>query len=391
VIEIPGTDNPTAKALVDEAKPEVDAGHFHRAHELLRQATQAQIAAAQEERKLKEQAQRAEDAHMLGAASSTAAEGGVAMTERRYLEAADLFCRAADYIPPGHTSEHGGYLTREAEAPCQQGDELGDNDALRSCAEAYRHALVDYPRSQIPLQWAAIQSNIGVTLAALGDREGETAQLVQAVAAYHAALEEETRARSPLDWAHTQNNLGTALEELGERESGTAWLEDAVAAYHAALQERTRDRIPLQWATTQMNLGNALVALGRREAGTPRFEDAVAAYRAALEEATRQRDPFVWATTQNNLGNALAELGGREGRRGWKRRWRRIVRHFRNGRAIGFLSSGRRRRTISALRSKNSASGKAGQGSLSKRFKPFAGRWESQRAIGFRSNGRRRK
>ena len=70
-------DNPTARTLVDEAKPEIDAGHFARAHELLRQATQAQIAAAQEARKLKEQAQAAEDAQMLGAASSTAAEGDV--------------------------------------------------------------------------------------------------------------------------------------------------------------------------------------------------------------------------------------------------------------------------------------------------------------------------
>src|SRR5271166_3804911 len=65
--------------------------HFERAHELLRQATQAQIAAAQEARKLNEQAQAAEDAQMLGAAGSTAAEGDVALTERRYLEAADLF------------------------------------------------------------------------------------------------------------------------------------------------------------------------------------------------------------------------------------------------------------------------------------------------------------
>ena len=42
------SDNPTARKLVDEAKPEIDAGHFARAHELLREATQAQIAAAQE-------------------------------------------------------------------------------------------------------------------------------------------------------------------------------------------------------------------------------------------------------------------------------------------------------------------------------------------------------
>lgn len=84
-------DNPTARVLVEQAKPEIVAGHFARAHELLRQATQAQIAAAQEARKLKEQAQAAEDAQMLGAASSTAAEGDVALTERHYREAADLF------------------------------------------------------------------------------------------------------------------------------------------------------------------------------------------------------------------------------------------------------------------------------------------------------------
>ena len=85
-----------AKLLVEQAKPEIEAGRFGRAHELLRQATQAQIAAAQEARKLKEQAQAAEDAQMLGAASSTAADGDVAVTERRYLEAAELFGQAAE-------------------------------------------------------------------------------------------------------------------------------------------------------------------------------------------------------------------------------------------------------------------------------------------------------
>jgi hypothetical protein len=35
-------DNPTAKALVEQARAEIDAGHFGRAHELLRQATEAQ-------------------------------------------------------------------------------------------------------------------------------------------------------------------------------------------------------------------------------------------------------------------------------------------------------------------------------------------------------------
>ena len=41
-------ENPTARSLVTQARAEIDAGHLAHAHELLRQATQAQIAAAQE-------------------------------------------------------------------------------------------------------------------------------------------------------------------------------------------------------------------------------------------------------------------------------------------------------------------------------------------------------
>ena len=112
-------DNPTAKALVEQAKPEIEAGHFQRAHELLGQATQAQVAAAQQAYQIQEQARVAGDAQMLGAASSTSADGEVATTERRYLEAAALFGQAASYVPSGHASERGGYLLRQAYLPHQ--------------------------------------------------------------------------------------------------------------------------------------------------------------------------------------------------------------------------------------------------------------------------------
>jgi hypothetical protein len=52
-------ENPTARDLVTQAKAEINAGHLDRAHELLRQATQAQVAAAQEARSLREKAQAA--------------------------------------------------------------------------------------------------------------------------------------------------------------------------------------------------------------------------------------------------------------------------------------------------------------------------------------------
>jgi tetratricopeptide (TPR) repeat protein len=135
---------------------------------------------------------------MLGAASSTATEGGVAMTERQYKVAAELFASAADYLPAGHVSEHGGYLTQEAQALYQQGDERFDNDALRGCIEIYGSALADYPRSRVPLSWASIKMGLGSALSMLGERESGTAHLKDGVAAFREALEEYTRSRLPL-------------------------------------------------------------------------------------------------------------------------------------------------------------------------------------------------
>jgi tetratricopeptide (TPR) repeat protein len=305
-------DNPTARDLVERAKSEIAAGHFAAAHQLLLQARKAQIAAAQEAAKLAEQAQAARDAQLLGAAASAAAEGDLTMTELHYAQAADLFKQAAGLVPAGHPEETTNYSQRQADALYRQGDERGDNAALKQSIDTWRLVLQQRPRARVPLDWAAMQNNLGRVLKTLGERESGTAQLEEAVATYRAALEERTHDRVPLDWAMTQMNLGNALQVLGERESGTERLEEAVAAYRAALEEWTRAGVPLRWAVTQNNLGNALARLGERESGTARLEQAVAAFRAALEERTHDRVPLDWAMTQMNLGNALQSLGERE-------------------------------------------------------------------------------
>jgi hypothetical protein len=115
-------DNPTARGLVAQAQAAITAGDLGGAHELLREATQAQVAAAQQAHKIREQAQAAEDAQMLGAASSTATEGDVALTERHYTEAADLFDQAARFVPRDHSDAAAGYLARKADALYRQGD-----------------------------------------------------------------------------------------------------------------------------------------------------------------------------------------------------------------------------------------------------------------------------
>jgi tetratricopeptide (TPR) repeat protein len=305
--------NQSAKALVDQAKSEIESGDFEQAHKLLREATQAQIAAAQEARRIRERAQAAEDTQWLGAASSTAAEGDVALTERKFDQAAGLFGQAAGYVSSDHKKERGDYLLRQADALYREGGERGDNNALREAIEVCRSALAQYPRSEAPIPWANAETDLGNVLQTLGQRESGTARLGDAVSAYRAALEELPRERFPIAWATTQNNLGAALLALGERESGTAQLEEAVNAYRSALEELTRQRVPLEWAETQNNLGNALQALGMRETGTERLKEAVAAHQAALEERTRERVPLDWAATENDLGAAIEALGDREG------------------------------------------------------------------------------
>ena len=301
--------NPTAKALVGQAKPEIDAGHFDRAHELLRQATQAQIAAAQQARQLKVQAQAAADAQMLGAASSTAAEGDVALTERRYKEAAQLFGQAADYVPTGHASEPNGYLLRQEHALFREGDERGDNLALENAAAVCQRALEQYPRSKAPLAWSGIQLRRGSALLRLGERESGTARLEEAVAAYRAALEEWTRDRVPLAWAMTQMNLGNALQSLGERESGTARLEEAVAAHRAALEEYTRDHVPLSQAYSDHGLANGLAALAIREKSAPRMEEALTCMRAAVEIYRQSGETYWLQKATVRVTEMEAELG----------------------------------------------------------------------------------
>jgi tetratricopeptide (TPR) repeat protein len=254
-----------------------------------------------------------EQGHILDRATTGATRGEIALARLRYVEAATHFAKAASVFPHGSTYEDKRllYLTRQATVLYQQGEEFGDNGALRWAIELYKGILDLSSRERVPLRWAAIQNNLGNALRILGGRESGPASLEEAVAAYREALKELDRERVPLDWAITQTNLGSALLALAGRESGTAKLEEAVAAYRAALKEQTRERVPLDWAMTQNNLGIALRVLGEGESGTAKLEEAVAAYREALKELNRERAPFDWATTQNNLGSALLVIGER--------------------------------------------------------------------------------
>ena len=311
------SDNPVAQAHVTDALEAQACGDREQARQHLRAAREAAEAAAQEARRLARHAEAAAGKQMLQAARAAAAEAELALAGLDYEEAGRLFGEAVALVPADETDEKSALIRGQADALLRQGDEYGDNAALRQAIGAYGRALELSPRDRAPIDWARTQSNLGFALSRLGERESGTARLEDAVIAFRDALKELTRQRAPLDWAQTQNKLGYALWALGERyDSGTAFLEEAVDACREALKESTREVMPLDWAGAQNTLGNAFLALAEHESDparhAARLDDAINAYCKALEERTRERAPLDWATTQNNLGYALLALEQRE-------------------------------------------------------------------------------
>ena len=231
--------NPLARTFVEQAQAETKDGNFIRAHQLLAQAKQAQIAAAQQARELSERAQDAADRQLIQAAASSAAEGDLATTELRYLQAADLFKEAATLVPSGSVHEEMGisYLMREAAALYQQANEFGDNDALRSAIERRMRLDQLIPSERMPHEWIVNLVGLGDALTTLGARAGDTARLDEAITAYRKALTAPGSVQP--DWAVTQARLGDALTTLGARTGDTVRLEEAVVAYRAALLQQT--------------------------------------------------------------------------------------------------------------------------------------------------------
>jgi len=246
-----------------------------------------------------------------GRAALLAERARVARLQLRYPDAAGFYRKAASMVSADPSASR-GYLLDAARALYAQGNEYGDNAALKDAIAVYQGALTATRRDRQPAEWSSIQDGLGLAQQRLGERESDTAHLEEALTAYSQALEVRTRESAPSDWATTQNHLGNALLRLGERESDTTRLEGAVEAYDQALKVRTPTGAPVEWAALQNNLGYAQRLLGERETGTERLEASVAAFNQALTVRTRQWAPLEWAMTENNLGLSLERLGERE-------------------------------------------------------------------------------
>ncbi|QCG97957.1 tetratricopeptide repeat protein [Azospirillum sp. TSA2s] len=295
--------SPDDRPTLAEVRAAIEKGDYDHAERLLVGLENAQAAA-------RAKAQANADDLARRQAATRAERARLSTLRFDHRAAADHFLAAANLLPIGDTKKRCDYLTSSADALRQQGEERGDNEALRTAIVRYREAMP--LRSDQPDLWARVQNNLGNALQTLGEYEGDSSQLRQGIDARNSALLELTRDRTPLQWAGIQSNLGNALSILGEREDDRVLLGQAVEAYKNALLELTRDRTPLLWASTQNNFGVALHTLGEHINDSILLQQAMDAYKSALLEYTRERIPLEWAMTQNNLGNALSIIGERE-------------------------------------------------------------------------------
>src|SRR4029077_11778981 len=98
-------DDPHGAELGRSAKHALDSGRLPEADALLDQAKEGELAALRQARELKQKAQEAEDRHALNAAKLVAGRGNIALTQLRYLDAAQHFNQAAALVPSGHPDE----------------------------------------------------------------------------------------------------------------------------------------------------------------------------------------------------------------------------------------------------------------------------------------------
>jgi hypothetical protein len=139
-------DNPHAAELARSATEALDSGRLTEADALLDRTNEGELAALRLARELKQKAQQAEERHALNAAKLLAGQGHIALTQLRYAAAAERFKEAAALVPPGHPAETADYLHRQAFALHREGDEQGDNAALKQSIQIWHLVLRYRPR-----------------------------------------------------------------------------------------------------------------------------------------------------------------------------------------------------------------------------------------------------
>lgn len=352
----PSNDLAETRRLKARAAAALGEGDFEAAADALRQIRRdiRESRRRTEERLAEEVA--AIRGQMAEEARATARLAELALANRDFAAAADLFGEATLALPSADRAMAWKYNLQRAEALYQRAAQSRGSQAVADAISAYSTAVRQ--ASDLPEQKGLGEASIGLAdaLALAGVRDGGTARLKDAVAAYRRGLSLLDKRSSPNTWSAAQLKLAQALAQIGERDQSSLVLREAADAFrdvmetltaprHAAdrlaaltglgnvllaLEERDGGEELLveaseafqrviellpegdpagQTAQMQMNLGTALLGLGDRPDGIGRLEAAVVAFKAALQSTVREMASGRWALLQLNLGNAYAALG----------------------------------------------------------------------------------
>jgi tetratricopeptide (TPR) repeat protein len=228
---------------------------------------------------------------------------------RLFYRAAAMKYREAANLVSVHPDLAFGFLAKQATALQNQGEEFGDNDAIRDAIAIWKEARALRPFDIAPDDFRKANNNLGSATYALGIRESDNGLLEETLALAREAVVQDKRDADTKYWIAAQNNLGAVLQALGERSDSVEMFTEAIARFRSALGAVDKGSQPAMWAGIQNNIGNALKFIAERQASDQLFEEAILAHRDALSILPHDCPPFERSMIMSNLGAALADLG----------------------------------------------------------------------------------
>ncbi|WP_159105444.1 tetratricopeptide repeat protein [Thiorhodococcus drewsii] len=149
------TQDPQSQVWLDQARAAIEAGDYARAERLLDQAEQSELSGLQDAERLLQQAKEAVVKRRGSAAALRAEKAALFAIQLRYLDAAAALASAAELVAETDPDQRLAYLDQQADMLQTEGDEHGNNAALKQAIVLYQGALLPArPRARVPLAWA---------------------------------------------------------------------------------------------------------------------------------------------------------------------------------------------------------------------------------------------
>jgi tetratricopeptide (TPR) repeat protein len=226
-----------------------------------------------------------------------------------YLAAAAKYREAANLVGHHRAHEFFELIAKQATALQKQGEEFGDNEALKAAISIWKEARSFRTFEMAPDDFRKADNNLGSALYALGVRESNNEFLEEALVIGRNAFDRDRDSSTSKYRLAAYNNLGATLQALGERESGTEKHLEALSLYREALQGVDKSQDPEKWAGISLNTGNALKFVAERDKRIEMFEEAISEYKEALSVLEVLNRNFDQAMALTNMGAVLANLG----------------------------------------------------------------------------------